>query len=103
MSLQESIYRLRYALSIVKPRALAIGRFTCPICPSRILLRLARTEIGVRCLGCGASAITLAMVSALIAERPGFRKDRVYELSSRGPLYGFLKREVPDLTFSEYF
>jgi SAM-dependent methyltransferase len=103
MSLQEIIYRFRYAVSIVEPRALAIGRFTCPVCASRILLRLARSEIGVRCLGCGASAITLAMVSALIAERPGFRKDRVYELSSRGPLYGFLRREVADLTFSEYF
>jgi SAM-dependent methyltransferase len=103
MSLQEIIYRFRYALSIVEPGALAIGRFSCPICASRLLLRLARTEIGVRCLGCSASAITLSMVSTLVAERPGFRKDKVYELSSRGPLYLFLRRTVADLTFSEYF
>ena len=67
------------------------------------MLRLARTEIGVRCLRCAASAITLAMVSALLVARPGFRGERVYELSSRGPLAGFLRREVADPTISEYF
>jgi SAM-dependent methyltransferase len=103
MSLQEIIYRFRYALSIVEPGALAIGRFNCPLCESRLLLRLSRDPVGVRCLGCAASAITLSMVSALVAERPGFRADRVYELSSRGPLFGYLRREVGDLTFSEYF
>ncbi len=103
MSLQEIIYRFRYALSIVEPGALAIGRFRCPLCESTLLLRLARTDIGVRCLNCAASAITLAMVSTLLAERPEFRRERVYELSSRGPLARFLLREVPDLTLSEYF
>ncbi len=43
------------------------------------------------------------MVSVLRSERPGFRGERVYELSSRGPLFEFLKREVKDLSFSEYF
>jgi SAM-dependent methyltransferase len=66
------------------------------------LLRLARTPIGVRCMSCGASAITLSLASALQGERPSFRSERVYELSSRGPLFQFLRREVKDLTFSEY-
>lgn len=57
----------------------------------------------MRCLRCGASAITLSLASVLLAERPGFRRERVYELSSRGPLFAFLRREVADLTFSEYF
>ena len=43
------------------------------------------------------------MVSVLNAARPGFRGERVYELSSRGPLFGFLKREVAQLSTSEYF
>ena len=103
MSLQEILYRFRYALSIVEPGALAIGRFSCPLCGARLLLRLSRDPIGVRCLGCAASAITLSMVSVLSAESPGFRGERVYELSSRGPLFGHLRREVKDLTFSEYF
>jgi SAM-dependent methyltransferase len=103
MSLQEIIYRFRYALSIVEPGALAIGRFRCPLCEARLLLRLSRDPIGVRCLRCGASAITLSTVSVLVAARPGFRGERVYELSARGPLFGYLRREVKDLTFSEYF
>ena len=43
------------------------------------------------------------MTSVLKSVRPGFRSDRVYELSSRGPLFEFLRREVADLTFSEFF
>jgi len=103
LSLQEIIYRFRYALSIVEPGALAIGRFSCPVCGAGLLLRISRDPIGVRCLGCSASAITLSMVSVLVAERPGFRSERVYELSSRGPLFGYLRREVGNLTFSEYY
>ena len=103
MSLQEIIYRFRYALSIVEPGAVAIGRFRCPLCGPGLLLRLSRDPIGVRCLRCGASAITLSMVSALAIERPSFCGERVYELSSRGPLFTYLRREVEDLTFSEYF
>ena len=100
---KELAHRLRYALAILEPGAFALGTFRCPLCASRLLLRLARSDIGVRCLGCGASAITLSMVSALLAERPGFRGERVYELSSRGPLFDFLRREVRELCFSEYF
>ncbi len=103
MTLQEITYRLRYALSILEPGALALRTFRCPLCGGRWLLRLQRSEIGVRCLGCSASAITLSMVSVLLAERPGFRAERVYELSSRGPLFAWLKREATNLTFSEYF
>jgi len=101
--LREIAYRIRYALSIVEPGALALRRFACPLCGPRFLLRLARSELGVRCLGCGASATTLSLVSVLSAERPGFRGERVYELSSRGPLFEFLRREVAALTCSEYF
>lgn len=103
MRLKELAYRLRYSLSILEPGALALGLFKCPLCSARALIRLSRAEIGVRCLGCGASAITLSMVSALISERPGFRNEKLYELSSRGPLFQFLRREVRALTFSEYF
>jgi SAM-dependent methyltransferase len=103
VSLQESIYRLRYALSIVEPGALALRLFRCPLCEGRVLLRLQRSEIGVRCLHCAASAITLSMVAVLRAERPALASERVYELSSRGPLFAFLRGAVRDLTFSEYF
>lgn len=103
MNARELAYRIRYSLSILEPGALALGRFRCPLCQSRFLVRLSHSELGVRCLGCGASATTLSLVSVLLAERPGFRRERVYELSSRGPLFEFLRREVADLTCSEYF
>jgi SAM-dependent methyltransferase len=103
MSLQEIVHRIRYAFSILEPTALAVHRFTCPMCGPRLLLRLSRDELGVRCLGCGASATTLSIAYVLQLERPGFRSERVYELASRGPLFEFLRREVRDFTFSEYF
>jgi SAM-dependent methyltransferase len=103
VKLSELGYRAKYALSIVEPGALAAARFRCPLCAKRWLLRLSRSDIGVRCAGCGASAITLCLASVLLAERPGFRQERVYELSSRGPLFECLRREVADFSFSEYF
>jgi SAM-dependent methyltransferase len=103
MSLREAIYRARYSLSILEFRALALRVFRCPLCGGRLLVRISFNELGVRCLGCAASAITLSMVSALCAVRPQFRREKVYELSSRGPLFKFLRQEVVDLTVSEYF
>jgi hypothetical protein len=44
----------------------------------------------VPCLRCAASAIALSMVSTPVVERPGFRGERVYEFSSRGPLFAYL-------------
>jgi len=39
----------------------------------------------------------------LLAARPGFAKQKVYELSARGPLFNFLRSHVADLRYSEYF
>lgn len=99
----EIAHRIRTALSLLRLSDLAARPASCALCGPSVLLRLTRTAIGVRCMRCGGSAITLSMVSVLKVERPGFRNERVYELSSRGPLFEFLRREVADLTFSEYF
>ena len=99
----DTLHRLRYALSVLEPRQLAMRRFRCPICGGGLLLRFSADPIGVRCLRCAASAITLSLVSVLVSVRPGFRNDRAYELSSRGPLFEFMRREVRDLAWSEYF
>jgi SAM-dependent methyltransferase len=96
-------HRLRTAAALLQPGALAARPFTCPICGPSLMVRLAREPIGVRCLRCAGSAITLSLVSVLKAVRPGFRGEALYELSARGPLYAFLRREVPRLTVSEYF
>jgi SAM-dependent methyltransferase len=97
------LLRFGYALSILKVRDLALRKFSCPLCGVSVLVRLSRDAVGVRCLRCGASAITLAVGSVLPFVRPNFCTERVYELSSRGPLFEFLQRKVGDLTFSEYF
>src|SRR5690606_22856632 len=87
----------------LEPRALAARPFKCPACGPSLLVRVAAHPIGVRCLRCGASAITLSLISVLLEIRPEFRSDTVYELSARGPLVAFLRRHVPDLTCSEFF
>jgi SAM-dependent methyltransferase len=99
----DASHRIRTALSLLQLSALAARPFACPICGPSLLVRLAAQPIGVRCARCAGSAITLALVAVLKTVRPGFREEAVYELSARGPLYGFLRREVPRLTASEYF
>lgn len=99
----EFAHRLRSALAILQPSAFALRPFRCPMCGPSILIRLSRGGIGVRCLRCGASAASLSLAAVLQAVRPDFRRRRVYELSSRGALYEFLRREVANFTFSEYY
>ena len=100
---RETLHRVRHALSILRPGALAMRLFRCPICGPSLLLRLSPEPIGVRCSRCAASAITLSLVSVLTSARPGFAAEAVYELSARGPLFEFLRRRVARLTVSEYF
>lgn len=95
--------RAWYALTIVRPGALAIKPFDCPLCGPTFLVRLAPNPVGVRCLRCAASAITLSAVSVLRSVRPGFGSQAVYELSASGPMYEFLQANVANLICSEYF
>src|SRR5688500_6349223 len=99
----ETLHRMRAAASLLQPAKLAMRAFRCPICGPSLLLRLSGEAIGVRCVRCAASAATLSLVSVLLQLRPGFRREALYEMSSRGPLLEFLRREAPRLTFSEYF
>lgn len=101
--LREPLHRARHAISMLRPGALAIKPFGCPICGPSLLVRLAPDAIGVRCVRCAASAVTLSLVSVLRTIRPGFAAQALYELSARGPLVEFLRREVRHLTCSEFF
>jgi len=96
-------YRAASTLALLDPRALAMWPFRCPACGPSMLVRVAAHPIGVRCLRCAASAITLSLIRILLDVRPGFRSDAVYELAARGPLVEFLRPRVPVLTCSEYF
>jgi len=99
----ETSHRLRNALSLLRPGALALRASSCPICGPTLLLRLAREPIGVRCARCAGSAIHLSLASVLKSVRPAFGGEAVYELSARGPFYGFLRKNVANLTASEHF
>jgi SAM-dependent methyltransferase len=99
----ETLHRVRVAASLLRPGQLALRGFRCPMCGPSLLLRLSAEAIGVRCMRCGASAVTLSLASAVKELRPGFRGEAVYEMSSRGPWFEFLQREVAALTVSEYY
>ncbi|MGB5733410.1 MAG: hypothetical protein WBM40_03065, partial [Thiohalocapsa sp.] len=47
-------------------------------------------EIGVRCLGCKATSVTLSLVDVLLRVSPDLRSKTIYELSCRGALISFL-------------
>ena len=99
----EILHRVRTAAYLLRPSELALRGFRCPACGPSLLVRLTASDIGVRCLRCAASAMTLSLICVLKESRPGLGGEAVYELSSRGPLFEFLRREVPRLTFSEFF
>lgn len=75
----------------------------CPLCGPSVMAQLYASAIGVRCLRCAASAITMSLVSVLREEVGGLAGLHVYELSSRGPLFNWLRRHAGQVTCSEYF
>ena len=98
----ELAHRVRSAIALLEPRALAARPFRCPGCGPSVLVRFARHPIGVRCLRCGASGISLSIMTVLGDILRGRRVDAAYELSSRGPVVEFLRPRVGHLTCSEY-
>ncbi|MBD3341423.1 MAG: methyltransferase domain-containing protein [Candidatus Lokiarchaeota archaeon] len=99
-----SIYsKIKKTIKIVKWEKFALKYFNCPICGFSILIRLDDNDLGVRCLTCGSSVITLSLVTVLKNVVPKLTEKVVYELSSNGPLFNFLKYSSKLLVFSEYF
>jgi SAM-dependent methyltransferase len=76
----------------------------CPLCNcKRILIKFGVSEMAVRCLSCHASAPTMSIVSVLRNVVKKINSMEIYEMSSRGPLYKYLKNHAKKLTYSEYF
>lgn len=96
-----SFSRLRRLLHILRPAELGLARERCAVCGSAWLLRLARSELGVRCPRCGASAVSQSLASVIRAELPRLGTAAVYEMSAQGPLVAFLRRHAALLTTSE--
>lgn len=92
------------AVAYTNWREFAISRRYCPVCAKkRIVVRLRRNAVSVRCLTCRSTAITMSLVAILSQLVPDLSCKNVYELSSRGPLVEFLKPKSRTLTCSEYF
>lgn len=99
----EFLRKLGVAAALVTWRELRARPAVCPLCGPSIIVQLQATALGVRCLRCGASAITMSLVSVLQSEIGELAALHVYELSSRGPLVNWLGRRAGKLTCSEYF
>lgn len=95
--------RLRNAWRLLDVRALRLHRSHCPLCRASWLLTLDRSELGVRCLRCGASAVTQSLAAVVREQFPDLSWVDAYEPSARGPLVAWLRREARTLATSEYF
>jgi SAM-dependent methyltransferase len=98
------IKHLRSVASMVNWRELRTTIAYCPICDTRrLFIRLRDDEIASRCIICRASAISLSIVSILRKVARDIHSKDIYELSSRGPVFQFLKSHAKTLTSSEFF
>lgn len=94
--------KLRVAAALVTWRDLRARPAACPLCGPSIIVQLQASALGVRCLRCSASAISMSQVSVLREEVSGLAGLHVYELSARGPLVNWLRRHAGKVTCSEY-
>ena len=88
---------------IADPREIRIRFGKCPLCGWTAFAKWRANAMATRCISCRATPVAMAMGVVLAEKVPGFRGMKVYELSSMGPFFRFLVREVKDLTYSEYF
>ncbi|HET8700163.1 MAG TPA: methyltransferase domain-containing protein [Nitrococcus sp.] len=96
--------KLRLALKLASWRNLRATFAACPLCRTNTpFIKLDNNLIAIRCTRCRASAITCSLVCVLNKTVPELENKSVYELSSRGSLYDYLKRESGRLVGSEYY
>ncbi|TDR47674.1 methyltransferase family protein [Tahibacter aquaticus] len=93
--------RLLRLLHTVRPFELGLARAPCAACSFGWCLRLARSESGVRCPRCGASAVTQSLAAVVRSEVPELARCAAYEMSAGGPLVDCLRRHCASLVTSE--
>ena len=94
--------RLTRAAALVDWPALALVRDSCALCAGRWQLRLAASDIGVRCLACGATPVTQSLVAVLAALPIHWAAADACELSAEGPLVDWLRARTRSLATSEF-
>jgi ribosomal protein L37E len=90
------------AIRLARPSELRVSREPCSACGFPLIVKLAASEIGIRCLRCGASAVTQSLVDVLVRVYPDLHRAVAYELSAKGPLVDFLAGNVATLVTSEW-
>lgn len=76
----------------------------CPGCGGHQFLAFEDTPFHTRCLRCAATLVNLSLIPVIRQHcRSDFAGKRAYELSSYGATYDFLRRNVGELRYSEYF
>jgi SAM-dependent methyltransferase len=91
------------AWRLIEWQALRLGFRACPLCGFHLQARLGNSEHAIRCLRCRASPVTMSLAEVLRQRVPDLSALTVYELSSRGPLFNFLRERAGELVCSEYF
>ena len=94
---------LRRAISYFSIRGFSVRKGTCPMCGKTVFVKLSDYIWAIRCLRCRGSIAAMAMTIVLNRLRPDIASLSVYELSSRGAFFEFLKRNIKSMSFSEYF
>lgn len=94
---------LRKTLSLAQPGALGLKPGRCPTCGPTLMVKLADDAISVRCIRCRSSAIHMSMLQVLQRLYPDLSSLAVYEMSSRGPVFSFLRARVGQFAYSEFF
>lgn len=94
--------KIRKALTMLDFRYLRFKVSDCPMHGVSLFVNLNNTMLGIRCCLCGAAPIATSIAKILQERVPDFRKKNHFELSSRGPFFQFLKKNIQMLTYSEY-
>jgi len=102
MSIRHRFYLLRRGLGAIRWSQLRFARWRCPACAYSLHVHLRADELAVRCLRCGASAVSQSIIDVISAQCPGLGALDGLELSARGTLARWLDRHVGTLTRSEY-
>lgn len=95
--------KLSYIAGSLEWRTLRAALGECPICGRSVFLRFRNDPLGVRCVRCGAAPFPLAVVAAIRSRLSCLSSCDVYEASSRGPLFEFLRSEAGQFACSEFF
>lgn len=95
---------LRNLIHMIDLQKLALSTFFCSYCnDSRTFVKFNDNEVSVRCLSCGSTPIILSLISVLKGLITDLKSQQGYELSARGRLVKFLKKNCRKLNCSEYY